>query len=251
MSKRRRLGGVALVLAAALAVPGCNLVRGWGRICRALTPRVPRVRLGRRAKPDVVRRYDEAKRLYERGWYPQAAAAFDGWLQEYPDNPLKPSALFYLASAHKKSGSPDAAKGVYERLIQEHPGTKWAAWAQEDVERVNIAEPDLSRYRPRRRWWWPGDWFAPDPPVVRHYKTARKYYDRRRYEQAIAAFRTLAERYPDSPLVPASWYFLARSHEELGEKDEATKAYTHIVTEYRDSDWQKLAQEDLRRLEGK
>jgi TolA-binding protein len=58
----------------------------------------------------------------------------------------------------------------------------------------------------------------------------------------------VATRYAESPLAPAAWYFVARSYEQLDQKDVAREGYERVVKDYPKTDWEALAAEDLKRL---
>jgi len=196
--------------------------------------------------PSPISRYDQAKRLYERGRYEEAVAALEKWLHDYPKNPLEPAALYYLARSQFAVGGRSDAAATFERIEKDYAKTDWATFARQDM--VGLRGEAVRAAVHRRRWWHPVDWLTPDPPPVRDFEAARMHYRHRRYSQALAAFRTLAERDPKSPLAPASWYFAGRCYEQLGEVDKAREAFQHIVATYAQTDWEWLAQEDLRRL---
>ena len=205
-------------------------------------------RLWSKKTPTSIDRYDIAKRQYVRGDYKMAIKGFSGWLRDFPKDPLEPAALYYLAASYKKSRDSVRAKATYERILTHYADTQWAEFAKQDLERVNVPELAVPKYKSKRRWWNPADWFMPDPPPVRAYKKARKHYAKKRYDQAIAGFRLVGTRYAESPLAPAAWYFVARSYEQLDQKDKAREGYERVGKDYPKTDWEALAAEDLKRL---
>jgi TolA-binding protein len=236
MSTRLRSFRIACVLGCvSLASTGCGI---------SLNP----ARLWSKKTPTSIDRYDIAKRHYTRGEYSAAIKGFSGWLRDFPKDPLEPAALYYLAASYKKNRDSARAKATYERIVTHYADTQWAEFAKQDLERVDTPEAAVPKYKSKRHWWNPADWFTPDPPSVRAYKSARKHYTKKRYEQAIAGFRLVATRYAESPLAPAAWYFVARSYEQLDQKDTAREGYERVVRDYPKTDWEALAAEDLKRL---
>lgn len=238
-----RVRGTRLALAAVAAAALC----GCSYIPKVSLPRMPR--LWPKRAPTAVSRYEAAKRLYTRGRFPQAIAALNSWLADYAKTPLEPAALYYLARSQFRAGQPDQAKATYALLQKDHADTPWADFAKADLSHVAAKLPNLPEHKVRKaRWWWPGDWFAPKLPIVRDFEAARASFRRGRYNQAIVGFRTLAESNPDSPLAPAAWYWVARSHEELGQLDKARELFDQIIKGNAGSEWEKHAREALRRL---
>jgi soluble lytic murein transglycosylase len=235
---------VAVVLTAALAL----LVGCGSRPREVEAGREAGVRPWSEPPPSPVSRYDGAKRLYEQGRYAQAADAFAKWAHDYPKNPLEPAALYYLARSQFGAGRKPEARATYERLEKAHPKTDWAGFARQDMAALATTGPARLDRRPRRRWWHPVDWLTPDPPPVRDFEAARQHYRARRFDKAVVAFRALAERNPKSPLAPASWYYAGRCYEKVGELDKARETFQHVATTYAKTEWEWLAQEDLRRL---
>ena len=240
MLERVRGRGVAL---AALAV----VVSGCSYIPKVRVPKLPR--LWPRRSPTAVSRYEAAKRLHERGRFPEAIAALESWLSDYAKTPLEPAALYYLARSQFRAGQVDQAKATYGLVEKDYAQTQWAEFARADLAHVTAPAPNLPKLRARRgRWWWPGDWFAPRLPIVRDFEGARADFRRGRHNEAIVGFRSLAERNPTSPLAPACWYWTARSHEELGQLDKARERFNQVIRDYAGTEWEKHAREALRRL---
>jgi len=195
-----------------------------------------------------VSRYDEAKRYFRRGYYADAADAFEEWLLDYPKSELKPAALYHWAQSQLHAGQKEKAKATYERLAKDYADTGWGTFAREELATIDAKAPKPLGYGRRPSWWRPGKWIAAKPRIVREFESARADYREGRYEKALAAFRGLANGNPQSPLAPASWYWVALCYERLGQTDKARKIYQTITTTYPNTEWEKLAQEDLRRL---
>lgn len=240
---RSCFAAMAAVAAVAMSLGGCAYLP------EVSLPKLPRLWPTR--KVTAVSRYDDAKRLYRRGKHAEAIAALESWLGDYAKTPLEPAALYTLARSQFRAGQPKKAEATYKLLIQDYKDTRWAAFAHDDLSHVTASIPNLPDYKRKRRWWWPGDWLHPKLPIVRDFESARTHFRKGRYNQAIVGFRTLAERNPTSPLAPASWYWVARSHEELGQKDKAQEVFNQVVAKFGGSEWEKHAREGLRRLTAK
>ncbi len=245
MAMRSVSRGVVLAVAMVLAAGGC----GW--MPKVSVPKIGLPRLWPKREPTAVSRYDAAKDLYEDGEYEKAVAAFERWLEDYAKTPLEPAALYYLARSRYRAGQTDQAAATYKLLQQEYKDTRWAAFAAEDLAHVQAPIPNLPDYERERRWWNPLEWLRPKLPVVRDFEAARDHFEDEEYNQAIVGFRTIAERNPKSPLAPASWYWVARSHEEMGQLDEATEVFNTVGSKYAGTEWEKHAREGLRRLKGR
>ncbi|NQT50506.1 tetratricopeptide repeat protein [bacterium] len=245
MFQRATVRGVAAVLAAVVVVSftGCQYMP------KVKMPSMPR--LWPAKKVTAASEYDAAKKLYTQGKHDAAVKAFDAWLQKNAKTPLEPAALYHLARSQFHAGQAKKAEATYKLLIQDYKGSRWAAFAQEDLSHVTAPMPNLPDYKRKTRWWRPGDWLKPKLPIVKDFETARTHFRKGRYNQAIVGFRTLAEKNPKSPLAPASWYWVARSHEELDQKDKAGEVFQQLVDKFPGTEWEKHAKEGLQRLKAK
>jgi len=222
-------------LAASVASAAMGMLLG----CKPPPPAVATTPMGR---------YEQAKQLHMSGHHVQAIGALENWLKANPKHPYEPAALYYLARSQVKAHRYEGAKATCQRLVKDHGDTEWGQFARDDLTTFDVKEPNLPEYGPRSHWWDPGDWFGAQQSTTREFELARKDYDSRRYEKALDAFRTLAKSNPTSPLVPAAWYFAARSQERLGQVDEARETYQYLATSAGDTAWKRLAEERLRRL---
>lgn len=234
----------AALLTALVCHPGCARRK-------LRRPPAPREDLWAGTINTPIARYDVAKKLYLRGRYSDAVLAFTRWLAQYPKSPLEPAALYYLARAQYSAGLKREAKSTLSRLGKTYPNSDWAMFAQRDLRVPGGADAALAHARPKRHWWKPGDWFEPEPPVVREFDQARKLFYRRQFEEALPGFRAVAEGHPQSPLSPAAWYYVARCCEKLARLAKARETYQKVTESFPDSEWSLLAKEDLERLKEK
>lgn len=65
-----------------------------------------------------------------------------------------------------------------------------------------------------------------------HYWIGESYYMLDKYAEAIVEFNVLADDYRSSPNIDRALYKLARSHEELGHKDQARTIFLQVVDDY-------------------
>jgi len=241
--RRRRVVGT-VVVAIVVCCTGCARHR-------PRRPPAPREDLWAGTIDTPIARYDVGKKLYLRGRYSDAVLAFTRWLTEYPKNPLEPAVLYYLARSQYNAGLKREAKATLRRLEKTYPNSDWTMFAQRDLRLPGGSEAALAAARPKRHWWNPADWFEPEPPVVREFDRARKFFYRRQFEKALPGFRAVAEGHPQSPLCPASWYYLARCYEKLARLEKARETYKKVIQSFPQTEWSLLAKEDLERLKEK
>lgn len=237
-----RLAAGAGALCVALGLAGCG---GPTRATREARARARLETLWSQASPTPVGRYDAGKNLFKQRQYTEAAWLFQRFLATYPKNALEPAALYYLAQSQYFAGQRSAAMATCKRIMKDYPRTDWAFFARQDLVALRAGPPEE---RLREHWWHPWDWFRPDPPEVRAFKAARALFNHREFERALGSFRTLAEGHPDSPIAPAAWYYVARCHEYLGEIESARETFERVAKTFPHSEWEWLAQDDLRRL---
>lgn len=65
-----------------------------------------------------------------------------------------------------------------------------------------------------------------------HYWIGESYYMLDKFAEAIVEFNVLADDYRSSPNIDRALYKLARSHEELGQKDQARTIFLQVVDDY-------------------
>lgn len=232
----------AAVTACVIVLAGCSGPSRGGKEWRS---RARLETLWAQASPSPVGRYDAAKAQHQKGQYAESAFLFQRWLATYAKNPLEPAALYYLANAQLQTGNRSGALATSRRLAKDYPRTDWAVFARQDMVALKAGPPEGHI---RDHWWHPWDWFRPYPPEVLEFEEARKHFRGREFEKALAGFRTVAERNPDNPIAPAAWYHAGRCYEYLSQLDKARETFQHVLATYPGTEWEWLAQDDLRRL---
>jgi len=65
--------------------------------------------------------------------FPQAQAQCRAFLETYPDSPLLPVALFRMAEIHQAVGEREEAESIFEKLVDEYPGTYQGQQARQQL----------------------------------------------------------------------------------------------------------------------
>ena len=244
---RTRVRGIGLMAVAALglAAAGCGVPHTIMKVARTLSP--VRLAAPQRGRAPVVE-YEAAKEQFLRGEFRRAVVTFDSWLLRYAGNPLEPASRYYQANSQVQAGRRESAKRSYLKLIDLYPDSEWSAFARQDIVALESPGQMVPLARRKLRWWHPLDWFTPDPPAVRELRRGRALFDRQEFEQALAVFRSIAERHPKNPLAPAAWHYVGRCYERLGNIDQAAQTFARIARDYRGTHWERLAGQDLERL---
>src|SRR5437870_12551431 len=69
--------------------------------------------------------FARAKALYDQGKYGAAAAAFNGFIERYPDSALVDEALFRRGQALSRAGQFEQAQEVLQQLLEKYPTSLW------------------------------------------------------------------------------------------------------------------------------
>ena len=134
----------------------------------------------------ALARYELGNSLLLAAGRPDSAATwYRRVLQESGDHPVAKRALYALAESHRIQGDTLAARGAYERLIEQYPRTSLAQRAR---ERLGIAEKRSRTDRSAQA----------DSLYARAYHQWQGGADRPALEQ----FLTVAEQYPETAAAP-------------------------------------------------
>jgi len=80
--------------------------------------------------------YSEAETFYKRGNYPNAIEKYQEYLATHPQGNLAATSEYYIAKSYIASGNPAKAREGFDQVVARFPGTSWAAFSKEQLERL-------------------------------------------------------------------------------------------------------------------
>ncbi len=80
--------------------------------------------------------YSDAERLYNRGRYEKAIQKYQAYIDENPEGNLAVISMYYTARSHAALGHWDQAKGIYEKIVHEHPDLVWANFSETQLKQL-------------------------------------------------------------------------------------------------------------------
>lgn len=130
----------------------------------------------------------------EQNWT-AAAAAYESWLTDYPDEPARPRAEYLLALATARTGDETNALERFTRFIANHPGTE---------------------FTPLARWWM-----------------ADYYLRQEEFIKAETDYQLVFKQHPDSPLRFEAQLMAGRAALARGALKEAVDYFTALINDER------------------
>lgn len=89
---------------------------------------------------------------------------------------------------------------------------------------------------------------TPDSFHFGAYSEAEKFYEKGEYAKAIAKYEQYVRENPEGNMAVIARYFMAKSYEGLGQKDQAKELYRRISKENPDLIWAHFSKERLKAL---
>ena len=83
--------------------------------------------------------------LEKQGLYDRAVVSYSEVFQRFPAEDRVPAALFYLGGAFHKMDSNEEAKLTYQKLVDEHPRSSYAAKAKKELAAIRSSSRGRSR----------------------------------------------------------------------------------------------------------
>ncbi len=98
------------------------------------------------ASQSAQEQYDQAYSLFEGGKYPDARAAFQGFLKNNPDNDLAGNAQFWLAETYFKQKDYETAVLAYDEVIKKYPQNRKvpSALLKQGLSFVEMKDPKVA-----------------------------------------------------------------------------------------------------------
>lgn len=211
----------------------------------------------------------QAEALYEAADYPQAAAAYERFLQDYaeqpqaeqalyklgqcylqmeqfdkiaetyrqmleryPDGAFRSTALFWTAYQAERSERPGEAIGSYETLIRDYPKSQYASEARHRVAMLYYQNDEAEKAAEHFRVLIS----AAEPPKGLepsvYFWTGATLARSGQYENAIAVYKRLVERFPRQDFVEETTYQIGQCYYQLGDPDRAAEFFNQVAREF-------------------
>jgi len=155
--------------------------------------------------------------MYNSGWgyiqnnqQDQGIDVFKQLINTYPDSMYAIDALFTIGDWHYNNKRYEDATRAYQQLIAKYPDSELAEKA-----RVHVTE--LSQIH-----------------SYNEYEKASILFDDKKYAEAIVAFHSVIEKFPEADVAVGARVNIAASHEMLREWKKALQMYEYIIQTYRD-----------------
>ncbi len=158
-----------------------------------------------------------AQAMYNSGWgYIQGGqeeegiAIFEDLAKTYPDSVYAVDALFTIGDWHYNNKRYEQAEQVYQTLLERYPESELAEKAKTHIHELS----QISSYL--------------------EYQKASELFDEKKYKEAIEAFQSVIEKYPDADIVVGARVNTAASYEQLKNWRKALQEYEKIMNDYKD-----------------
>ena len=160
----------------------------------------------------------KARALYEAEDYAGTIKACNLLTQKYPQSErLTQSNYFIAESTYWQSPTKESyrsARQKYQELIEQKPRSKWAEKSQFSIGWTYFSEAVVSQDRERQDC----------------------------YNKAIATWKTMIQKYPESELLDQSLYQVGVSQSNLKKYSEAIQSFKRVIDSYVGSSWQDNSQ---------
>lgn len=141
-------------------------------------------------------------------------------IKDFSDSPLKPKAIYTLATVYKNAGRDAEGNDLLNGLISEYPNS---VFANESRKILGIKEVEIEK-----------------DAAEESYNLAAKSFNDRNYFDAVAKFQDVLAKYPNSGYVDNTLYSLGWIYENVySNKDSTMLYYNRIIKDYANSDFAK------------
>lgn len=139
-------------------------------------------------------------------------------IKDFSDSPIRPKALYTLATVYKNSGKDLQGNELLNNLITEYPNS---VFANESRKILGIKEVEIEK-----------------DAAEESYNLAVKSFNDRNYFDAVSKFQDVLAKYPASGYVDNTLYSLGWIYENVYfNKDSTMMYYNRIIKDYNSSDF--------------
>ncbi len=152
--------------------------------------------------------------------------------ESFPSSRLVPTSLYQIAGSYFKLGKYTEARMGYEKFLNLYPDDPMVAYAQYAISwtyfhQEKFAEGELASQKVILNY--PGE----KELIISAYSLmGNSQYNQEKYAEALRTFQSLAEKYPQSNLVPAALLRMGECYEQLGDDDESFSVFRRVARDY-------------------
>lgn len=179
---------------------------------------------------------DDAQYLI--GWIYFQQARFDLAINNYRqiinfyrNSPLRPIAYYSIGDAFFNMGSYDSSIVYYRRIINDYPKSQFVFDAVNGIQYSYVAKdkPDMAVNVI--------DQYVASNPTSKFgdqilFKKGEIFYGIENYEMAKVSYKEFIATYPNSPLVPNAYYWIAKSSSYLNQRNDAIYNYNFVIDKH-------------------
>lgn len=158
-------------------------------------------------------------------------------LKRYPDSRFRPTCLFWIAYEAERKEQNAAAMESYEELIRDYPFSEYANEARLRLAMIYYRQEKIEEAARLFRILIDSD----KPPALLgdsiYFWTGSKLVEQGQYENAIAVYQRLVERFPRQDYVEESTYEIANCYYKLRNWSRAAEYYDRVRKEFPKGDF--------------
>ncbi len=158
--------------------------------------------------------------------YVEAIKVYDQVLAQNVRPEIKAAVMIHKAFCHSMLSEYDISKRTYERVISEYPNTEAGILSWKLLDFIESMEKQRSELEVEK---------------ASYFDKAKQFYLLMDYRNSIKYFSIFLQQNPPDSIVSQAEFYEGRSHEELGENDEAMAEYRNIIRTDKTRIWAKQA----------
>lgn len=167
---------------------------------------------------------------FQRETYDRAAVLFQQLIDQYPSSPLRETATLNLAICQYKRGSYDEALTQLVRFSEEFPASEHIAAPIFYTGMVLFDKQDYDNARVRFQNIV--DLADPEYAPAAQFNIGQTYFDQRKYDEAIAAYRRAITAYADSEYAQEASFRIGWALERQTKYAEAVRELKAAIEKY-------------------
>jgi TonB family protein len=158
--------------------------------------------------------------------YVEAIKVYDEVLSQNVQPEIKAAVMIHKAFCHSMLSEYDISKRTYERVISVYPNTEAGVISWKLLDFIESMEKQRAQLEQQKS---------------SYFEKARQFYLLMDYRNSIKYFSIFMQEKPPDSLLYQAQYYKGRSHEEVGESEEAMAEYQKVIRGDKSREWAKQA----------